>query len=338
MKRGRTIMLFLSILLACAVGLFGCTMLEEETEEVNIAVMHDEAAEETDQPENVSAGSAGSDACEEYEWEVEPGVCSYIVDCNDADTCEAWSESAIRELEAWLGDLTYAEEWEIDEEESAKEAEAVAGYPVEGNALELTPADEEEAYYAWLWERFAWIIPADQRTMVSRFEVYDHADMMAYVVMDDDDYEQWVYAANLLQSNYETERVMTDVHEFGHLLSLNAEQVDPYADEEDCGTLFMDEGCAYEDAYIYRYYQQFWEDGASEDEDDYVNEYAMSDVYEDFAESWTYYVMTARPLGSTVRDRKVDFFYAYDELVMLKAHILGRAASWMDRNVEVEVE
>lgn len=91
-----------------------------------------------------------------------------------------------------------------------------------------------------------------------------------------------------------------------------------------------------EDAYIYDFYQRFWEDEESEDEDDYVTEYAMSSIYEDFAESWSYFVMTPRPKGRSGADRKAAFFYDYDELVMLKVHILGRAASWIERNIEYE--
>jgi len=137
-----------------------------------------------------------------------------------------------------------------------------------------------------------------------------------------------------MRPTYETERIMTDIHEFGHLLSLNSDQVDPYAEEDECSTLFLDEGCANESSYIYAFYQEFWGDEESDQADDYVNDYAMSNIYEDFAESRSYFVLTARPDGRTIAEDKVRFFYDYDELVMLKADILGRAASWIDRNIE----
>lgn len=181
------------------------------------------ADEREDRPADAAAGSR----CESYEMEVEPGICSYIVDCDNAQACEAWGARMIKRMEEWFGELTYSEEWEVDEKESEKEADVIASYWVDGNEIGLTPTNEDEEYYAWLWERFAWIIPSDQREMISGFELYDHADLMAYVIQDEEDYEKWTYAANQIQATYETERVMTDIHEFGHLLSLNTEQINP---------------------------------------------------------------------------------------------------------------
>lgn len=314
----------LVLLLACMIALSGCAEVDDGQD----------GQDAQDGEDQEMAGNVGSHACEAHEREVEPGVCSYIIECDDAEGCELWSDDMVALLTEGYGDLVYAEEWDVDEKDSEKEPDAIAAFAVDGEGIDLAPSDEDEEYYAWLWERFAWIIPSAERQMVSRFEVYDHADTMAYVVQDEEDYESWTYASNQIQATYETERIMTDIHEFGHLLSLNAEQVDPYADESQCGTYMLDEGCAEEHAYIYQFYLQFWEDGDSENEDDFVTEYAMSDVYEDFAESWAYFVMSTRPTGDSVVDRKVGFFYDYDELVMLKADILGRTASWLDRHTE----
>ncbi|MHA7967770.1 hypothetical protein ACX93W_27015 [Paenibacillus sp. CAU 1782] len=317
------------ILLVClCLILSSCTNLEEgmlpEQKEIG--------GTDSAQTASVSPSpSASALSCKSYEVEAEPGVCSYAVECLDAAACEEWSEWFIVEMEQWFGDLVYAEEWEVDEEESELEPEAVVSYSVDEGTLGLEPANEDEEYYAWLWDRFTWVIPSDQRTMIARFEVFDHADTMAYVVQDEEDYESWTYAANQVQATYETERVFTDIHEFGHLLALNADQVDPYSDAGQCTTYMVDEGCANEDSYIYHFYKQFWMDGSTEDGSDYVSEYAMSDLYEDFAESWAYFVLTGRPENQTLADSKVNFFYVYDELILLKADLLGRTASWLER-------
>jgi hypothetical protein len=236
------------LLLLVAAALSGCSF------EVETSFSSDQTPKAVTETANPAADKERA-VCEAYEEEAEPGVCSYIVDCDDADECEAWAERMIEEMEQWLGDLTYSEGWDVDELDSQKEAEVLASYEVEDNELDLMPSDEDEEYYAWLWERFAWIIPSDRRQMVTTFELYDHADLLAYVIQDDEDYENWTYAANQIQSTYETERVMTDIHEFGHLLSLNAEQVDPYADEDECDTYMLDEGCPYPDSYIYQFYK-----------------------------------------------------------------------------------
>jgi hypothetical protein len=317
--------LFVILLLGSLIGLAGCANIDNS----------EEAGQMEDQPTELTA-AAGHVQCEAYEEEVESGICSYIVDCDDADSCEVWSNGMVKDLDERFGELVYAEEWDVDEKESEKEPDELAAYAVEGDFIDLTPANEDEEYYAWLWNRFVWIIPSEQRQMISQFQVYDHADTMAYVIQDEEDYESWIYAANQIQATYETERIMTDVHEFGHLLSLNAEQLDYEISENNCHTYMLDEGCASEDSYIYSFYRQFWEKGGSEDENDYVTEYAMSNLYEDFADSWAYFVMTPRPAGHSTADAKVTFFYDYEELVMLKAQILGRAASYLDRNVEYE--
>src|SRR5690606_31205273 len=81
MKRGRAIMLHISLMLACAVGLFGCAALEDEEDgAANVAALHHETADEIDRPEDHPAHGSGSALCEDDEVEVEPGVCSYIVD------------------------------------------------------------------------------------------------------------------------------------------------------------------------------------------------------------------------------------------------------------------
>lgn len=36
----------------------------------------------------------------------------------------------------------------------------------------------------------------------------------------------------------------------------------------------------------------------------------------------------------SMKSSRYVFFYDYDELIMLKANILGRMASWLERNVE----
>ncbi len=325
MKKQKSVLVLFVLLLVFGLVSAGCAEWEEA--DSTAATQANAAGDEDD------TDAAG---CESYEEEVEPGVCAYTIDCDDAKSCELWEAKMIKNMDKWFGELTYSEEWDIDEKAAELDPDEIASYKVKGNRIELKPKNEDEQYYAWLWDRFAWIIPYERRQMINRFEVYDHADLMAFVVQDDEDYDKWTYAANQIQATYETERVMTDIHEFGHLLSLNAEQVDPNVSAKNCKTYMLDEGCPKKDSYIYKFYQQFWEDGEDEDENRYVTEYAMSSVYEDFAESWAYFVMTPRPKGKSVADRKVTFFYAYDDLIMLKASLLARAASWMDRNIEYE--
>ncbi|MBD2862128.1 hypothetical protein [Paenibacillus oceani] len=348
-KRTGSFLSVVFLLLGISV-LAGCTILEEMVmEEAGETAVSEQYPIEKETPaaarqtkenkEGQPAGKKGKSVCESYEEEVEPGVCSYKVDCKNPKTCEAWAENLIFDMEEWYGELTYSEEWYFDEKmlrKSKKDADVLASYPVRGNTIRIDPSDEDEQYYAWLWERFTWIIPSKERKMVSNYEVFEHVDLMAYVIQDDEDYEKWTYAVNVEQATFETERVLTDIHEFGHLLALNAKQVDPYKSESSCKTYMWDEGCANRGSYMYEFYKQFWEDGDSEDEENFVSDYAMNDVYEDFAESWSHFVVTPRPEGDSIVEQKIEFFYDYEELVMLRANLLGRMASWLERNVEYE--
>ena len=70
------------------------------------------------------------------------------------------------------------------------------------------------------------------------------------------------------------ELTFTLIHEYGHLLTLNDEQVkidaylfhnpdddDAYFEAEDaCETYFPGEGCALRSSYLYQFYTQFWDD------------------------------------------------------------------------------
>lgn len=341
MGRPKKIVALFALLLSALIALTGCGTLEETGRQMleQIAESAEETSEGQPAAEAAEKTVLAKASCQSYEEEVEPGICSYTVDCDTAKTCGAWADKLIADMEEWYGSLTYSEEWDFDEEmmeQSKEDANVLAEYPVKGNRIDYDPSDEDDAYYAWLWERFAWLIPSAERSMVSRFEVFEHVDLMAYVIQDEEDYEQWAYAANVEQATFETERVLTDIHEFGHLLALNAEQIDPYREERSCKTHMWEEGCANPNSYMYAFYQRFWEDGKIdvEDADNFVSDYAMNDEYEDFAESWSHFVVTPRPKGRSVVDQKISFFYGYPELVMLRADIVGRMASWIERNIE----
>jgi hypothetical protein len=150
----------------------------------------------------------------------------------------------------------------------------------------------------------------------------------------------------------------TLVHEFAHLLSLNHEEVEVdeayFGMEEDeavfeaqqmaCDTLFLQEGCTDPDSLINEFYTRFWieleaafeavdaiEDDETRDEakaafyasnlDQFVSPYAATNVTEDFAESWTHFVLYERPEGGRIVDDKIEFFYEHDELQTLRNQI-----------------
>jgi hypothetical protein len=212
-----------------------------------------------------------------------------------------------------------------------------------------------------LWEYFAALIPADQRTMLTGFVIgTDGPDNLLAAVAQAEAPEAWALEVDIRDAGDPYDYTYTLLHEFGHLLTLNAGQVPPSRaifddpddgrlyDREDaaCDTYFPGEGCSRPESYINAFFALHWTglyaewqdiDREEDDEvyeerlddfyranqDQFVTDYAPTSPVEDIAESWSFFVLAARPEGDGAADRKVRFFYDYPELVDLRNRILG---------------
>jgi hypothetical protein len=54
----------------------------------------------------------------------------------------------------------------------------------------------------------------------------------------------------------------------------------------------------------------------------FVTEYAATNPVEDIAESWEAFIINPKPIGTSIADQKVLFFYDYPELVQMRADII----------------
>lgn len=139
----------------------------------------------------------------------------------------------------------------------------------------------------------------------------------------------------------------TLIHEFGHLLTLNATQIEPTEDirQDDTKGYLTSEGYAIQSSYLGKFVDRFWpadfllewdkiDQTRNEDRrakklfafyDEYssrfVTEYAAENPEEDIAESWAFFVLTEKPAPHHDGAQKVLFFYQFDELVSLREHI-----------------
>jgi len=143
----------------------------------------------------------------------------------------------------------------------------------------------------------------------------------------------------------------TLIHEFGHVLTLNNTQIEPSEADYQVGEdryLTM-EGLAFKESYINQFVQAFWYKADRIDTWDeiqsihnerkkldritlfYLNnkeafftEYAAESPEEDIAESWTYFILKDRPQNNrTEMNKKLLFFYQFDELVQMRTEILS---------------
>lgn len=119
-----------------------------------------------------------------------------------------------------------------------------------------------------------------------------------------------------------------------------------------CQNYFTGMGCSYADSYINIFYERFWKDIDDEwrkvdalqyntddlisyynalhnfyktHQDQFVGDYAATHPTEDIAESFTHFVFSPKPIGSSIREQKILFFYEYPELIRLREDILNGA-------------
>jgi hypothetical protein len=198
-----------------------------------------------------------------------------------------------------------------------------------------------------VWDTFVRVVtPEFAAQVMSQYRVGDapKSDTLAYVYQDDDP-EYWVLAANLATSEDESQLIATLVHEYAHILTLTGTEMN--RDETSCATIELSEGCARDDSYLLAFQGQFWAgydtsapapDNSDADvaydfylshEDDFVSDYAATNVVEDIAESFMTFVLEDRPTDATasVSAAKLEFFWQYPELVTIRERIRAEFAT-----------
>jgi len=241
----------------------------------------------------------------------------------------------------------------------------LAAYPVDGEELgEMedlwVPKDyrafkEDQAAHLRIWNYFISVIPADVRKRVDRLIIFTDGPLnkLAYVKPTNDDSQNWTIAFDIADADYPPYLTETLVHEVGHLITLDAEQV-AFGDNNPltCDNFLLYEGCSSEDSYINQFYQRYWPDITKEwslidnakDGGEYyvmiqnfyrrhsyefVSTYAVTNPAEDIAESWMTFVLNPQPDDNNIADEKVLFFYDYPELVKYRQQIIDGICSYV---------
>ena len=221
------------------------------------------------------------------------------------------------------------------------------------------------------WQFFTTLIPLQDRRMVSEYEVFTDgpSNVLAAVEQSDNNPDKWVVEIDVEDVKDKKELAFTVVHEDGHLLTLNSDQVPPdikvFNDPNNetlynwesaaCPTYFTDEGCSRPNSYINKFYDRFWTPIASEwknidahsndsdtteyynmlyafykkHPDQFVDDYATTDPSEDMAETFAYFVYSPKPIGDMIKDQKILFFYNYPELIQARDQILNNTCDAM---------
>lgn len=236
---------------------------------------------------------------------------------------------------------------DLDEGFSADEGdygddEVLGAFDVNRDSIDVSNASSPEVaeQARSIWTRFVTLIPADQRQMVSSFELNPAEASGAYVYPAEEDPTKWVLGVSL-ELGEDLDYVL--IHEFGHLLTLQATEVPPApeADPESCPTYFTGEGCALSGTTMADFVQKFWPqsqideiarlqdagdyDGLDafydEHRDDFVTDYATTNPAEDLAETFAVFVTEERPAGDTIADQKVNLLWSDPDMVALRTEI-----------------
>lgn len=255
---------------------------------------------------------------------------------------------------------------ELEEEDNENTEIKLTLYDVEGDNItkirdyqdvsaDLLTLQADTELHQKMWDYYKRLIPADARNYIEQFEVfYGNGDFLGYVDPItsgfDFDLSQWTLGLAIDNLPSDLDDVMlsedfthTNIHEYGHILTLNNTEVNDEVAEVDCPNFVVQEGCTDSDAYINQFFTAFWEDIYDdfldfEDEDDiegfietypnhFLTSYAATNPGEDIAETFAFFVIQDnKPVTSSIAAQKILFFYDFPELVSLREEIRNNAA------------
>jgi hypothetical protein len=224
----------------------------------------------------------------------------------------------------------------------------------------LKPLQADTNSQQIIWNYFIKIIPPEQRTKITEYKIFTdgtgnfNAQVFNEYTWDQNSTtEKWSLLVDL--ADFIDERQFTSplLHEFGHILTLNINQLDYKIDAGNCPRYFKEPGCSQPNSYLQLFYERFWtgiydewrtiasqKDPAAiksgltkfyqSHPKDFVSEYAATAAHEDIAESWMNFVLSPKPTGNTLAEQKVNFFYEFPELVQIRTELIGRVCGYFN--------
>ncbi len=231
----------------------------------------------------------------------------------------------------------------------------LSSYKVNGNQISLTKDfdvsqqylkfQQDKSKHQELWQLVTTLIPSNYRKNITKFEVFHgEGDLLGYVSNLTEDLKTWVFGLDIYSAyssddifNYNGDIAYTTIHEYGHILSLNYDQLDPNTSPRSCNNYHTGEGCSRNNSYMKGYFEKYWKDINHERKgqalynkypDRFVTEYGATNPGEDIAESFTFFVIKDKPTGNKIADEKVRYFYNFPELVQLRNHMRNQGVQF----------
>ncbi len=260
------------------------------------------------------------------------------------------SNNGLSEGEDWddFGDFEHGHFEERGEDQSVE-----AAYGIQSDDSITLTDGAENTQHQEVWNLFTSLIAPSYRQDLLKltFIREPQDDTLAYVeqIQDNEQYREMGINLSMFYPDGKTldkkESIHTLIHEYTHVLTLNKDQVTytPLSVESEseiktyesqCSTHYLQEGCLKEDAYLKSYIDLFWTASEREEANEgygieyvpskFVSDYAASNPGEDIAETFTHFVLKSKPTGTSVKDKKVLFFYDFPELVKFRDLVRSR--------------
>ena len=242
-------------------------------------------------------------------------------------------------------------------------------YKVNGDSISepdllWTPSEykayqQDSASQQRVWDYFTTLIPAEQRKWIAEYIIFTDGSYNTLAWVNEvkaGDNSHWQLGVDILDSTDPLYLTETIVHEVGHLVTLNSDQIvrkdnfafTPYQNTAVCPQFISDEGCSTPESYINKFYQKFWvgiyddwlktvyksntttpdefrqvvKDFYSNHPGEFLGEYAATNIKEDMAVSFQNFVLSPRPTGNRIPDKKILFYYDFPELVALRKQVI----------------
>lgn len=225
-------------------------------------------------------------------------ICFYPITCHD-HSCKEIGDQYLDKLTKEFG--YFLESEQEGPSENKPHRKIASYYVIDGELDQLYIEDtrlrkEEAKKYEELWHTFADVIPLQHRQMINRFHIYTDGKNgeLARVEQDAQNVQKWSLHIDIADTHNTKDLIVTFIHEFGHLLTLNIEQLpidqrllktiqnDASQEEvrhlmamlkEQCGDHYFDKhfGCSSPTSYIDAFYRQFWINSMAEWEAAKVN-------------------------------------------------------------------
>ncbi len=226
-------------------------------------------------------------------------------------------------------------------------------------APEYQSFQQDYAKHLEIWQFVTRLLPYEFRGRLAEFEVFHGGDeLLGYVEpINNGDLSRWKFALaidaanNLDQINFKDFFTYVVIHEYGHILTLNEEEIK--ASFTNCTTFEISEGCPTTNSYInqnfqigwediYDEFQQLNEDGLGDFYEKYQNrfssDYAATNPGEDVAEVFAFFITSdTPPRGNSIADQKIKSMYNQPYLIDLRNKIRQnptvralRAGSWLE--------